>query len=266
MCGVQGSGKSHTVSVLLENMLLTGSNAIGSMDKPLCGLVLHFGEGGPESQPSEATWLGSPLTADVGVPKIVVYVSPSSVKTMRKVYARVGPHVTVHPLVFNQAELDAKAFMSLMSIGSSDDAPLYMQTVLVSVAVSIHKSVANSMPRQSLLRELGEDYTYPKFLKRLEVKKRDLMPVQLTGLKQRMELLDTFLDKTKNPAFSSRFNPGQLTIVDLSDQFIDPEKACVFFEILVRLFVRATVDTGKVLVLDEAHKVSINGLYLSSMA
>ena len=53
----------------------------------------------------------------------------------------------------------------------------------------------------------------------------------------------------------SKFAAGQLTIVDLSDIFIDPYFACGIFEIIVRLFVRANLGTGKVLVVDEAHKV-----------
>jgi len=41
-------------------------------------------------------------------------------------------------------------------------------------------------------------------------------------------------------------------------QNCDPASACGLFEVLTRLFVRAEVETGKVLVVDEAHK------YLSS--
>ena len=111
------------------------------------------------------------------------------------------------------------------------------------------------MRLQSILRELGEDYSYARFVQRLQVKKQDFNPNQLTGLKQRMDLLETFIDYTGRRQTASRFGAGQLTIVDLSDPFIDPAQACGFFEILVRLFVRAKVDTGKVLVLDEAHKV-----------
>lgn len=71
-----------------------------------------------------------------------------------------------------------------------------------------------------------------------------------------MALLTSFMDKNatgqqQNP----RFAAGQLTIIDLSDPFIDPASACGLFEIVTRLFVRAELGTGKVLVVDEAHKV-----------
>lgn len=72
-----------------------------------------------------------------------------------------------------------------------------------------------------------------------------------------MSLLEAFLDKNrmKNAKPASRFSAGQITIIDLSDPFIDSASACGIFEIITRLFVRAKVDTGKVLVVDEAHKV-----------
>ncbi|PSR71836.1 hypothetical protein PHLCEN_2v12337 [Hermanssonia centrifuga] len=225
-------------------MFVYNAAQIGRLEKPLSGLVLHIGEGGPNSQPSEAAWIGSAMVNNAVVPHITVYVSPSSLNTMRSVYyTKVGTHITVEPLLFNESELDAKAFLSLMAIGSSEGAPLYMQTIL------------------SILRELGEQYTYQEFMIRLERKKQDLLPAQLTGLKQRMELLESFLEKPaygrKQQAVPVRFAAGQLTIVDLSDPFIDSASACGFFEILTRLFVRANVNTGKVLVVDEAHKVAM---------
>ena len=89
----------------------------------------------------------------------------------------------------------------------------------------------------------------------LEDSKKDFNPAQISGLKQRMSLLTSFLDKNPKRRHASRFAAGQLTIVDLTDPFIDPSCACGLFEIVMRLFVRSEVETGKVLVVDEAHKV-----------
>lgn len=47
-----------------------------------------------------------------------------------------------------------------------------------------------------------------------------------------------------------------MTVIDLSDPFIDPASAAGLFDIVLRLFIRADVGTGKVCVVDEAHKVS----------
>ena len=110
VCGVQGSGKSHTVSVILENMFMPSCPNIGSVVKPLCGLVLHFGEGGPYAQPCEAAWISRPAAGSaVETPPVRVFVSKSSLKTMQEVYAQLGGAVTVEPLLFNQEELDAHA-------------------------------------------------------------------------------------------------------------------------------------------------------------
>ena len=121
------------MSVLLEDMLLSNYSHIGTLTQPLSGLVLHFGEGGADSQPSEAAWVASLLDETRTAPRVVVYVSPSSLKRMRSVYSKVGSHVVIEPLFFSKSELDAQAFLSLMAIGSSENAPLYMQTILVSV-------------------------------------------------------------------------------------------------------------------------------------
>ncbi|KIM90985.1 hypothetical protein PILCRDRAFT_59166 [Piloderma croceum F 1598] len=238
VCGVQGSGKSHTVSVLLESMFIPRCPQIGYLEKPLCGLVLHFGEGGPSSRPCEASWVGVPSFLGVDTPPVRVFVSRSSLNTMKAVYAPLGHRVTVEPLFFSEDELDAEAFLSMMAVGSSESAPLYVQLIL------------------SILRDLGEKYTYREFMVRLEECKMSFNPAQLTGLEQRMALLTSFMDPNNMglSQFRPRFAAGQLSIVDLSDPFIDPTSACGLFEIITRLFVRADVGTGKVLVVDEAHK------------
>ncbi|KAG1874594.1 hypothetical protein DFJ58DRAFT_757835 [Suillus subalutaceus] len=228
VCGVQGSGKSHTVSLLLESMFIPNMRSTGTLQKPLSGLVLHFGEGG------EAAWISSSHFPGVQTPSVKVYVSRSSLNTMRAVYAPLGDGITVEPLFFSQDELDAQAFLSMMAVGSSESAPLYIQGIL------------------SILRDLGENFTYPEFMRQLDVKKESFNSMQLASLEQRMALLTSFMNPNMKP--QTRFAESQLTIIDLSDPFIDPASACGLFEIITRLFVRADVGTGKVLVVDEAHK------------
>ena len=41
--------------------------------------------------------------------------------------------MTVVPLYFSEEELDAEAFLSMMAVESSENAPLYVQIILVSV-------------------------------------------------------------------------------------------------------------------------------------
>ncbi|CAE6448324.1 unnamed protein product [Rhizoctonia solani] len=267
VCGVQGSGKSHTVGVLLENMLLPPDPRFGHTQKPLSGLVLHYGEGSATTRtPCEAAHIALCTDSSVTPPPVRVYVSPSSLNTMRGVYAPLGSGVTVEPLYFAEEELDAQAFLSIMAVsGGSDGAPLYMQIIL------------------NILRQLGENYTYTEFTRQLDEQKRNFNPAQLAGLEQRMSLLKSFLEPPTraNSAVATigtstnrrasvmsttsvsppsrrssapRFAEGQLTVIDLSDPFIDPASAAGLFDIVLRLFIRADVGTGKVCVVDEAHK------------
>lgn len=132
---------------------------------------------------------------------------------------------------------------------------------------------------QTILRQLGENYSYSEFIRQLDEQRKSFNPAQSSSLEQRMTLLNSFLDpaaRTGSTATSirrasvlstasasvvdrrtSRFAAGQLTIIDLSDPFIDPASAASLFDILLRLFVRADVGTGKVCVVDEAHKVCL---------
>ena len=105
------------------------------------------------------------------------------------------------------------------------------------------------------MRELGEKFTYNAFLKKVDLAKKDLTDTQIGYLEQRMLLLKAFVDN-KTDQSKTRFKAGQLTIIDLSDPFMDASSACALFEIVSRFFVRAQVDTGKVLVVDEANKAS----------
>ena len=52
------------------------------------------------------------------------------------------------------------------------------------------------------------------------------------------------------------FKPGELTIVDLSCPFIEEGAACALFNICLELFQEGREDTGRLVALDEAHKVS----------
>jgi hypothetical protein len=120
------------MSVLLENMMIPNCKPLGSLEKPLAGLVLHFGTGGDNSLPCEAAWLAKPKYHGLEVPSVRVYVSSSALNRMRRIYAPLGENVIVEPLLFTEDELDAEAFLSMMAVESSGSAPLYMQVFLVS--------------------------------------------------------------------------------------------------------------------------------------
>lgn len=247
-------------------MLIPKFKWIGALEKPLAGLVLHFGEGGPTARPSEAVWLGVSRYTGMATPPVRVYVSRSSYTTMKRVYADVGPNVSVKPLLFSESELDVEAFLTMLAVSSTEGAPLYIQIVLVRRTLYLFTLTCRShlyFDRvQSILRDLGENFTYQAFKDKLEQKKQTFNPRQLSSLDQRMAMMEAFMIPTSaegSAPVPPRFAAGRLTIIDLSDPFVDPVAACSLFEIVTRLFIRADVGTGKVLVVDEAHKVSCTG-------
>lgn len=78
-------------------------------------------------------------------------------------------------------------------------------------------------------------------------------------LKMRLQLLESFLilpGKDKGiPKDTWKFNPGTLTIIDLSCPFVDADDACALFNICLSLFLENRHEGGRLVALDEAHKV-----------
>ena len=52
------------------------------------------------------------------------------------------------------------------------------------------------------------------------------------------------------------FPPGSLTIVDLSCPFVDESAACTMFNICLAIFLEERQEAGRIVALDEAHKVT----------
>jgi hypothetical protein len=52
-----------------------------------------------------------------------------------------------------------------------------------------------------------------------------------------------------------QFKAGRVTIIDLTDPFISASAASALFDIALSLYLEVNIPNGKLLVLDEAHKV-----------
>lgn len=86
---------------------------------------------------------------------------------------------------------------------------------------------------------------------------------QLIPLKMRLSVLESFFEPgsvvvgnvNKSATSPSTFSPGTLAIIDLSCPFVGPDDACALFNICVSLFLKGRRDAGRILALDEAHKV-----------
>ncbi|ERF73939.1 hypothetical protein EPUS_05362 [Endocarpon pusillum Z07020] len=231
ICGSQGGGKSHTLSCLLENCLLSPS-PVGVLPNPLAGLVFHYDKftSAATTQLCEAAYLCSS-----GVP-VRVLVSPSNYHNMSRLYSNLpglpphGRRPKVAPLYLQEQQLNISNMLTLMAVSDgSKSAPLYLE-----VLFQILRDMA--IERQG---RPGVDYR--EFKARLDdaAFTRD----QNGPLKLRLQLLESFLDPKANRdhALSSNpssniwnFEPGSLTIVDLSDPF--------------------SRQGGRIVALDEAHK------------
>lgn len=129
ICGSQGSGKSHTLSCMLENCLLP-SITLGKLPKPLAALVFHYDKftSYNTGQICEAAYLCSS-----GIP-VRVLVSPSNYLRMKYAYENIpglsslGRKPIVLPFRLQEKHLSVDRMMSLMAVSNSDGPPpLYME-------------------------------------------------------------------------------------------------------------------------------------------
>ncbi|PLB49299.1 hypothetical protein P170DRAFT_408430 [Aspergillus steynii IBT 23096] len=252
ICGSQGSGKSHSLSCILENCLIPSK--AGNLKNPLTGLVFHYDLFISDStgSPCEAAFLSS--SPEV---KVRVLCSPTNIQTMRYTYSRFK-NVTVEPLQIDETDLNTQRMLNLMAVSQSDTGmPLYMHTLL------------------RILRELrieqqetGTQFKYQEFKSRLL--DANLTNAQCEPLKQRLDTLESFMPKPQAGFFSggqkrkqnvtarrgSTWDPvaGRLTIIDLSCPCISPDTACCLFDICLSIFLEQDQSVGRVVALDEAHK------------
>lgn len=240
ICGVQGSGKSHTTSCILENAILASSH-LGHLESPVSTLVFNYGEwssGGAGFNISEATFLGASQPKFPGhhVKKITVLYSPSN-PAIKKMYERL-PNVQMVPFLLKSEVLDIGALHTLMAVDEKSTTPLYMAKV-------------EAILRDIALKSADGFMNYLEFKRKLAEENFD--STQKNMLSMRMSLLESFLD-LEGTAPVPDFKPGEVTIIDLSDSFLTPSTACVLFKLGLELFLQSSAP-GKMVVLDEAHKV-----------
>lgn len=119
-----------------------------------------------------------------------------------------------------------------------------------------------------VLRDMAKERQGKRGIDFNEFKKRvtsDLVKGQSAPLQMRLDLLESFLDVKPKPGQSKRpktaesdvwnFKRGSLTIIDLSCPFVDENSACALFNICLGIFLERRGDGGRVIALDEAHKV-----------
>lgn len=128
ICGSQGSGKSHTLSCILENCLIPSK--LGQLPRPLTGMVFHYDTftSYGSNQVCEAVYLCSS-----GIP-VRVLVSPTNYWRMKDTYENLRdlpPHARkpeVIAMKFQDRHLDVTRIMNLMAVNEKEGAvPLYIE-------------------------------------------------------------------------------------------------------------------------------------------
>uniref|UniRef100_A0A8H7N6L8 Zona occludens toxin N-terminal domain-containing protein n=1 Tax=Bionectria ochroleuca TaxID=29856 RepID=A0A8H7N6L8_BIOOC len=267
ICGSQGSGKSHTLSVLLENSL--AKSVANVLPRPLTGLLFHRDSFVSETAgaPCEAAYLSS--NPDISVR---VLCAPSNIMNIRRIYSSL-PNVSVEELRINQSDLNTSRMLGLMAVHTGKDGgmPLYLY-------------VLNRILRDLRIEQQrsGLAFNYGKF--KATIGAEAMLDSQLLPLQQRLETLESFMVQDQAPQYKlgmknqqpQKQSPkakkssmdrqdiakgniwfpksGQLTIVDLSCPCITAEIACSLFGICLSLFLEQSSDVGRIVALDEAHK------------
>lgn len=246
ICGVQGAGKLHSVSVIIKNSLIS-SLEIRRLPQPLSTVVFHLGASqGGMHLPCELAFLGKSNTDNRNYKiTINVLVSPSNIKSIRKVYDE--SRVNIIPLYLSTKDLNYPQIFSLMHVTEDGKVPLYIQVV-----------------QQILSFIKNEELNYIVFKRYLIEKSSKFTAQQRAPLNLRIQLLESFLLKCQKGKVSTSgsikqyFKQGMITIVDLTDLFLNAASANALFDIVLSLFLEIEVSIKKLLILNEAHKVCKN--------
>jgi hypothetical protein len=203
ICGVQGSGKSHTTACMLEKALIP-SLTLRVLQSPMSALVFSYGQsqtglGGFDVSETVHLAASRPDFPGHCVEIMTVMVSPTNL-AMRICYENQGRDIRVLPFWVNAKTLDISVLRTLMAV---DDKAviLYMAQV---------ESVLSEIGASS--RDGSLDY---KFFKD-KLLQKEFDTVQSRTLKQRLDLLESFLDLSGNAA-EPQYLPGEMIIMDLTD-------------------------------------------------
>lgn len=216
---------------------------LGQLHTPLSALIFHFSQytSRVSFRPCEAAYLGCPNQSFPDHPCVApvnVLVAPSNYHNLRQSYGQI-PGVRVYPFKLRPRDLNVSSMLTLMSVDQTSSQPLYVGTI-----TKILRDMASAS---------AKDFDYRRF-KRL-LSEANLTKGALAPLEQRLDLLESFLN-LNDSAPSWDFRSGGATIIDLSCPFVDPNMACVLFNIGMSLYLESGLTTGKVIAMDEAHKVS----------
>jgi hypothetical protein len=248
--GRQGSGKSHTLNVVLENCLVSFPEPVGApitrMRTPMCGLILHYDSCIDNVCEALGLYDMSHFLKDLGSrsfqggQQVTVLVSPNYCVQRRQFYKRYpNVNLKVKTLQLRWDRLDAAQLKKLMGIDESDN-QLYVSDMLCK------------------LGELQRRNKWPRMNTFFDDFEATCSRAQLAPLQQRLNLLRSFVTEGNDhdcAELSSLMTTGSFIICDLTDPMLSETAVNSVFQVLLQQFRRTHVpDCGKVIVFDEAHR------------
>lgn len=180
---------------------------------------------------------------------------------MHKLYSNLpglpdgAPKPKVVPPYLKEEQLNVTRMMTLMAMNDNEHPPLYMEVA--------YKILCN----MSMESNGSPGVTYGDFTSRLD--RQGFSRQQNSPLNLRLQLLEFFLaDKVQDRESSTllddifKSSPGTLTIVDLSCPFVNENDSCALFSICLSTFVEHRAECGRIVAMDEAHKVSVGTCFI----
>lgn len=256
ICGSQGSGKSYTLACMLENYLLPDTD-YGPVANPVAGVVFHYDSEGSSTIAEVASLCSRGI-------KVRILVSRSNYKDRCAQYMELAgksrDNMEVLKLAFKDNDLNVERMQRLMAFSepSEGGVPLYV-------------SVIHNILRQ--MNETDDAFTFDKFQYKLRQAESGFAANQKSMLNLRMDIMQSFRPKRGISYIDKRAGivvvgegeipdncnvfkaePGTLTVVDLTDPFVDAATACILFDICLGLFKQNAPKDGLVVALDEAHR------------
>jgi hypothetical protein len=243
ICGSQGSGKSYTLACLLENCLLSDPR-FGQVQQPIAGLAFNY------DTDSSGAIAETVHLCSRGV-KVNVLVSSSNFDVTLERYrvaTQGSANVTIEKFLLPPGDLSVERMYRLMAFSEkAESVPLYMEVI-------------QKILRQMAVSGQDRDFNYGEFLRLLDA--ANLTTDQQRPMRLRLDLLQSFMRwpptksdlKRKTPKKLLNLRSGTLTIVDLSDPFLDDTTVCMLFDICLSIAKENRPKCGLVVALDEAHK------------
>ncbi|KAF4125490.1 Conserved hypothetical, protein [Geosmithia morbida] len=177
ICGSQGSGKSHSLSCILENALLP--SVANVLPDPLTGIVFHYDAfiSDTGGSPCEAAFISSSENVFVRV-----LCAPTSIAQIRRIYSPL-PNVVIEELRINESDLNTRRMLDLMAVNPNGEGlPLYLHVIMrILRDLRIHQ------------QKTGATFNYGEFKRMVDAEA--LKEGQLAPLQQRLATLESFMNQ-----------------------------------------------------------------------